>query len=404
MKLIELVTITIVMFVLFAFGVKAVQHANENATQMTCQHNIAQVVYGNLNYEDVYGYLPPARTVNNHPSYLLHILPYVNGHLGEYNLLKENHLFDKDFQGVLTDANATPVDPYNIGDRNTVGVTSIFSGNPKTWYRFTMQTSGNPIDAVTKNDGEGINWSKIHAALANVPEYRCPNRQSQPLIKKVTADTIYSNSFQNLKFDSDLYEQSCMRGVVSDYAVAYSKRPLVLDTYKYDKDGNFANITKSEGINKSTTFFVGEKYIPNFALTNDTPISNMWNGGLHRTHATINAFNSSMRYINLDTIPETIPENTPKFDKNGVPIVTEKHPIAVKNNEVESELSFLIGNGNIRYPSNFQTGEYLWGSVHPETLSVGMLDGSVKKISKNIDANIFNKGWIPKPAATVFID
>jgi hypothetical protein len=111
-----------------------------------------------------------------------------------------------------------------------------------------------------------------------------------------------------------------------------------------------------------------------------------------------------LRWINLDVIPDPIPVNAPKFDKNGVPLVTEKHPIAVSNSEVENELSFLIGNGNIRYPSNFQTGEYLWGSNHPNTLNVGTLDGSVKSVSKNIDANIFNRSWIPTPATTIFVD
>jgi hypothetical protein len=110
-----------------------------------------------------------------------------------------------------------------------------------------------------------------------------------------------------------------------------------------------------------------------------------------------------LRYVNLDTIPENV-TNVPKFDKDGVPIVLEKHPIAITNTEVENEKSFLIGNGNIRYPSNFQTGEYLWGSNHPETLNVGTLDGSVKSVSKTVDAGIFNRGWIPTPATTIFID
>jgi hypothetical protein len=330
-------------------------------------------------------------------------LPHI-GHENVHNLLVQSHLYDKDYQGVLSDTGATPIDPYDIGDKNSVGAASTFSGNPKTWYRFTVATSGNPIDAVTKNDGDGIVWQNIHKALAGVSEYRNPSRQPQAVQKKVTADTIYSNSFTNLKFDSDLYEQSCMRGIVSDFAAAYSNRPLVLNTYKIDKDGNFTDVTKSDGVNKSTAFVIGEKYIPNFALANDTPISNMWNGGLHRTHTTINAFNSSLRYINLDVIPDPIPANAPKFDKNGVPLITEKHPIAVTNTEVENELSFLIGNGNIRYPSNFQTGEYLWGSNHPDTLSVGTLDGAVKSVSKSIDANIFNRGWIPTPAVSIFVD
>jgi hypothetical protein len=403
MRKTEIIVLTFVAFVMFAIGVKGVQFANENADKLACAAKVKALLEGVQKYEETQGYLPPARTQNNHTAWNLRILPYI-GHENVHNLLVQAHLYDKDYQGVLSDTGATPIDPYDIGDKNSVGAASTFSGNPKTWYRFTVATSGNPIDAVTKNDGDGIVWANIHNALAGVTEFRNPSRQPQAIQKKITADKIYSNSFTNLKFDSDLYEQSCMRGVVSDFAVAFSNRPLVLNTYKIDQEGNFTDVTKSEGVNKSTAFVIGEKYVPNFALTNDTPISNMWNGGLHRTHATINAFNSSLRYINLDVIPDLILANAPKFDKNGVPLITEKHPIAVTNTEVENELSFLIGNGNIRYSSNFQTGEYLWGSNHPDTLSVGTLDGSVKSVSKNIDSNIFNRSWIPTPATSIFVD
>jgi hypothetical protein len=344
-----------------------------------------QLTYGITNYEEVYEYLPPARTQNNHPGWNLHILPYIS-HPYVYNVLVQNHLFDKDYQGVLTDTNTIPIDPYDIGDKNSSGSTSTFFGNPKTWYRFTCQTSGNPIDAVTPNDGNGINWTNIHTALATVSEFRNPSRQPSAVTKKITADAIYTNSFQNLKFDSDLFEQSCMRGVVSDYATAFSKRSLALNTYKIDKTGNFIDVTKSESMDKSTTFLIAEKHIPDFALIGDTPISNMWNGGLHRTHSTINALNSSLRYVNLDTQEE------------------EKHPIAVTGGEVISEKSFLTGNEKIRYPNNFSTGEYLWGSNHPNTFNVGTLDNSVKPISKNIDANVFNNMWIPQAKTSVFVD
>jgi hypothetical protein len=91
-------------------------------------------------------------------------------------------------------------------------------------------------------------------------------------------------------------------------------------------------------------------------------------------------------------------------DKNGVPIITEKQPISITNNEVENEFSFLIGNGVIRYPSNFQTGEYLWGSNHPTTLNVGILDGSVKAVNKTIEADIFNHSWRQQAKKVIFVD
>jgi hypothetical protein len=384
MKLNELITLTLLFFVMFAISIKAIQSANEAADNTGCIDNMRKLTEGVTSYEQSNGYLPPSRTQNNHPGWNLRILPYIE-YSDVHNILVQNHLYDKDYQGTLTDTNATPVDPYDIGDKNSVGAVSTFSGNSKIWYRFTCQTSGNPIDAVTKNDGDGINWTNIHTALATVSEFRNPSRQPSVITKKITADAIYSNSFQNLKFDSDLYEQSCMRGIVSDYATAFSKRSLVLNTYKIDKNGEFTDVTKSELMDKSTTFIIGEKYIPDFALVSDTPISNMWNGGLHRTHATVNALNSSMRYVNLDTQEE------------------EKFPIAVANT-IQSELTLLEGDGKIRYPSFFQTGDFLWGSNHAETFNTATLDGSVKSVSKKIDAGVFNRGWLPSPVTTIFVD
>jgi hypothetical protein len=401
-RLVDLIAVTIVFVVLSAIGVKAVQTANEAADVMACKANIAKLLQGIQTYENTVGYLPPARTQNNHPGWNLRILPYI-GYENVHNILVQSHLYDKDYQGILTDAGATPIDPYNIGDKNAVGAVSTFSGNPKTWYRFTCQTSGNPMDAVTKNDGDGINWQNIHTALAGVSEYRNPGRQPNVTIKKVTADAVYTNTFTNLKFDNDQYEQSCVRGAISDFATAFSKVPTALMNYSIDKDGAFTNVTKSNVLDAGNIYVIAEKHIPAFALIGDTPISNMWNGGLHRTHLTINAFNSSLRYVNLDTIPENT-ANLPAFDKNGVPIVTEKHPIAKTNIEVENELSFLIGNSVIRYPSNFQTGEYLWGSNHPNILNVGILDGSVREVNKDIDTNIFNNSWRQQPKKTVFVD
>jgi hypothetical protein len=401
MKLTDLIIVIVIGFLLFSLGVKAIQSANEEADRLLCIVNMKKLAAGIREYEDKTGYLPPAKTANNHPAWNLRILPYM-GYTAVHELLTRYHLYDRDYQGVLGDTTSVPVNPYDIGDRNSIGAISTFSGNPKTWYRFTCQTSGTVSDAFTQNDGDGIVWSEINRALSQIPEYRNPSRQPVAVVKKVTGDLIYTNSFTNLKFNNDQYEQSCMRGAVSDFATAFAKFPTALMSYAIDKDGAFTDVTRSIVMDTSNIYVLAEKHVPAFALIGDTPIANMWNGGLHRTHAAINAFNGSLRYVNLDPIPTALSAGT--TDKNGVLIVTEKHPIAVTNNEVENELSFLIGNSVIRYPSNFQTGEYLWGSTHPSTLNVGTLDGGVKPVNKDINADIFNNSWRQSPKKQIFVD
>jgi hypothetical protein len=212
----ELIVLCGVFAVLSSLTVKALQSGMEDARKASCATNMAKLATGVIAYEQAKGYLPPLATVNDHPGWNLRILPYI-GYESVHAVLEQNRLYDKNYRGVLT-RGATPVNPYDIGDTNIPGSLSTFSGAHRDWYRFTVATSGTLTDAFTRNDGEGITWSDIHTALGTVSEYRCPTRQPELTVKTVTADTVYTNSLNETRFNSNLYEQSCMRGITSDYA------------------------------------------------------------------------------------------------------------------------------------------------------------------------------------------
>jgi len=377
MKLRELITLGCVCAVLLGMTAKALQIGTEEARKAQCVQNMAKQAAGVIAYNDAVGYLPPLATVNNHPGWNLQILPYIE-HQAVHNVLLKNRLYDKDYQGILL-RGVIPVNPYDIGDTNIAGSRSTFSGAHRDWYRFTTATSGTIIDAFTQNDGDGIVWEDVNNALAGVSEYRCPTRQPSQRIKKITADKVYSNSLTTARFNNNLYEQSCMRGAVGDYAAGIwykgaSVQETFFSVYASGEDGEFIKTKSYNAGNSSFRWMFGEKYIPQFAIEGDTPIANMWNGGVHRTYIEPNnripALNSSFRAVGES--------NT---------------PIAVTGDEVESEVDFLTGNGIIRFPETFETGDYLWGSTHPSIFNMARGDGSVQTVNAAISPLIFNNGW-----------
>ena len=395
-RFVDLITLCFVTGVLLALTVKAVQSATEDARLTQCVKNMSTLAKGVSNYEQVNGYLPPLATANNHPGWNLRILPYME-YANVHAVLEKNRLYDKDYRGILAKGNV-PVNPYDIADTNSIGAQSTFSGATRDWYRFTCSTSGTVTDAYTKNDGDGITWSDVNTALSTVAEYRCPARQPAVCIKKTTADKWYVNELNPLRFNSDQYEQSCMRGSTGDYAAGFWHEQNRLTTdlargatdgnkvpaltffpiYSFDADGEFGGTVKYADIrNVANTWMFGEKFVPAFAVTGDTPIANMWNGGVHRTHTAsagrILAFNASIRAVG-----------------------DAETPIAVQGNEITAETDALSGNGSIRFPINFDTGNHLWGSTHPGVVNMASGDGSVQSVNTNMKPELFNNKWEAK--------
>ncbi len=389
-RLIDLIVLCCVFVLLSGMTVKAIQTSTEDARKILCQQNMAKLAKGVIQHDQTVGYLPPLATVNNHPGWNLCILPYIEQQ-AVYDTLVKNHLYDKDYKGILANSN-TPIDPYDIGNTNIAGSESTFSGAFREWYRFTCATSGTTTDAFTKNDGDGISWADVNTALSKVAEYRCPTRQPIAQIKKITADQVYQNSLNELKFNNNQYEQSCMRGATGDYAagirpvpatdqtllLAFNIQPTFFSIYTMGPDGEFNNTKSYQSItDRANVWMFGEKYVPQFAIEHDTPIANIWNGGVHRTYIDaknrILCLNSSIRAVGRS-----------------------KTPITITGNEVTTETDFLSGNGMIRFPANFEMGDYLWGSLHPGSVNMAIGDGSIQSVNTDIAPEIFNKKWEPK--------
>lgn len=327
MKILDIIALVIVFAVLFAVGIKAIQEANETADVIACRTNQHTLVQGIIQYEEAKGYLPPLTVLSSSlPGWNTRILPYI-GHASIHEALVT--------KGIYT------IDP-----------------------RFGQQ-----------NDVRNDMWGACFDMLATVSEYRCPVRQPEPVIKHnkwagPTTDYVTPLIWTNYK----------ERFVTTRRSNFDRESPLIIHEINSHKNTWWVTRKSSDWMSgKSGTLLISEKYIPDWAVNEDSEEANIFNGGLQVVSVT--QPERSKQYGRV-YVPQSV---AVCYMASTRPIVKDGETPITKETEYHSRRVTALGpQQNYRWH-----GDYAWGSSHTGVIVAAMGDGSVRTVNKNINALTF---------------
>jgi hypothetical protein len=338
MRFVELVVLGSVLLVLSALGVKGIQLADDAEDVILCKNNIRTLSQGVSDYETAKGYLPPFKVVGGYPGWNLRILPYM-GYANVHNVLVENN-------------------------RYTLSAVSASVTDPRTFWE--------------KNIDELADWTACNEAIATVMQFRDPSRQSEAIVKE--------------EFDSEnlTQENYDFYGVPTDYATPviwtdFNNRYVTLtwsifklespfEIYEVNRKQNqYWNTRHSDNWRdgKTNTMIIGEKYIPDWAVSGNDIESKLFNGGLQ----------------SLRQVPQMAAQC---IDVATNPIVQDNEsPITQDSNDLHTRYWYGMLHRNKPDNNEAWRGNYAWGSNHAGVIVAAMGDGSVRSINKTMNAGTF---------------
>ena len=218
MKLREIITLTVVVSVMGALGVKALQYADETADVIACRANLAVLANGVIQYEEAIGHLPPLYVFNATylPGWNLRLLPYI-GHSAVHAELVDNF-----------------------------------------FYLYT------PIPAGTVR--EQGRYDIVFDSLASVSEWRCAQRQPEAMIKRECGEGPTTDYATPLIF-TNFWE----RNVTLTFSSFHKESPLRPYELNIHKNTWWQTRGSEEWTSgKTNSVLISEKYIPDWAVTEDS--------------------------------------------------------------------------------------------------------------------------------------
>jgi len=340
MKIRDLVALAIVFTVLFALGAKALQEAKESADVTACRAKMANLSQAITKYEDAKGYLPPLYVVGRKlPGWNIRLLPYMDQSAVHATMAVHAALVE---EGV-----------YHINDRVI---------RDRDWTETAFD------------------------ALATIPDFRCPARQPEAVIKQNTWSGVTTDYATPL-----IYTRYQDRWVTLTYSFYEVESPLKI--YELDsRTLKWRSVRKSADwqTGKTNTLLISEKYIPDWALEEDNAEANIFNGGMQHviggaagmTPPTFDYLTSEINSWRLAFLPQMA---ACCYLKSESPITKDTESPFTKDTFFTSRRTLA----STPQQSYAWRGDYAWGSSHTGVIVAAMGDGNVRTINKNINAYTF---------------